>query len=489
MQGMTNRPMGFQDEIKRKREGIYIKPVRFFPILCLTAGDYVALLAAEWAALTMRSLLSSYSFFSTEPVYFYFWIPASFLVFLLYGGLYGRTKPLWQMAEKLFHACLYGVVLTVIVLFVSHEAGSMSRLFIGFLTLFSFPFLFAVRYGMRMVLGKLHWIRTPVLIIGAGFSADALVREIRGSGVYEIVGFLEDHEPKTELTREYPVLGGFSDLETVVREKGVRTAFIAAPGLAQDRLVELVYRAQSILSDVGIVPNLVDVPMSHMTVETFFDDRIMVLHIKNNLSKWLHRYEKRIFDFTSAIAGILCTAPICIVMLLWIRWDSPGPVFFKQQRIGRKGRTFFCYKFRSMCVDADEKLKKLLQEDPAARIEWNGSFKLKEDPRITRAGRFLRRTSLDELPQLWNVLKGDMSLVGPRPIVKQEAKKYGSFIREYHQVRPGITGLWQVSGRSDVDYAERVRMDSWYVHNWSIWIDLMLLWRTVHAVWKRSGAY
>lgn len=229
--------------------------------------------------------------------------------------------------------------------------------------------------------------------------------------------------------------------------------------------------------------------MSHVTVETFFDDRIMVLHIKNNLSKRLHRYEKRLFDFMASLAGILLTSPLWIAMALWIRCDSPGPVFFKQQRIGRNGRAFFCYKFRSMCVDADGKLKKLLQEDPAARREWDCSFKLKKDPRITRAGRFLRRTSLDELPQLWNVLRGEMSLVGPRPIVQQEAEKYGPFIKEYHQVRPGITGLWQVSGRSDVDYAERVRMDSWYVHNWSVWIDMMLLWRTVRAVLKRSGAY
>lgn len=181
--------------------------------------------------------------------------------------------------------------------------------------------------------------------------------------------------------------------------------------------------------------------------------------------------------------------PVWLAAALWIRTDSQGPVFFAQERIGQYGRIFPCYKFRTMFVHADEKLQSLLERDPDAQKEWESSFKLKEDPRITKAGRFLRRTSLDELPQLWNVIRGDMSLVGPRPIVHEEIEKYGPYFKEYDQVRPGITGLWQVSGRSNVDYGERVRMDSWYVHNWSVWIDMMLLWRTIKAVMEQKGAY
>lgn len=142
-----------------------------------------------------------------------------------------------------------------------------------------------------------------------------------------------------------------------------------------------------------------------------------------------------------------------------------------------------------MCVDSAERLQKLLDTDPEARKEWETSFKLKNDPRITRSGAFLRKTSLDELPQLLNVLKGEMSLVGPRPIIQKEVPRYGEFIKEYYMVRPGITGMWQVSGRSDIDYPERVRMDSWYVHNWSGWLDLVMLWRTIKVVAGRKGAY
>lgn len=142
-----------------------------------------------------------------------------------------------------------------------------------------------------------------------------------------------------------------------------------------------------------------------------------------------------------------------------------------------------------MCVDAKERLAELLANDPTAREEWERDFKLKDDPRITRSGAFLRKTSLDELPQIFNVLRGEMSLVGPRPIIEEELERYGEFVGDYLMVKPGITGMWQVSGRSDTTYEERVQMDTWYVRNWSVWLDLMLLWRTVAAVLLRNGAY
>lgn len=162
---------------------------------------------------------------------------------------------------------------------------------------------------------------------------------------------------------------------------------------------------------------------------------------------------------------------------------------YKQKRVGKNGKEFNCYKFRSMVVDSKERLEKLLATNPEAREEWERDFKLKNDPRITKSGAFLRKTSLDELPQLLNVLKGEMSLVGPRPIVQKEVPKYEQYIKEYYMVLPGITGLWQVSGRSDTTYPERVAMDMWYVHNWSVWLDIVLLWRTAAAVIQSRGAY
>jgi undecaprenyl-phosphate galactose phosphotransferase len=166
-----------------------------------------------------------------------------------------------------------------------------------------------------------------------------------------------------------------------------------------------------------------------------------------------------------------------------------GRVLFSHQRIGKNGRTFNCYKFRSMVPNADFLLQKLLQEDSQLRAEWHKERKLKFDPRISRLGHFLRGTSLDELPQLFNVLKSEMSLVGPRPIVSEELEKYGLEKSYYLMVRPGMTGLWQVSGRNDLDYDTRVYLDAWYVKNWSLWYDLAILVKTIKVVFGRRGAY
>lgn len=173
-------------------------------------------------------------------------------------------------------------------------------------------------------------------------------------------------------------------------------------------------------------------------------------------------------DYILVLVGLLFFWPLLLLIAVWIYLDSPGPVVFKHMRIGKNGRPFPCYKFRTMCVDADLCLAALLEKYPDARNEWEKNYKLKNDPRITGSGAFLRKTSLDELPQIFNVLRGEMSLVGPRPVTEKELVLYGEYLVDYLSVKPGITGMWQVNGRSNTTYAERVQMDSWYVHNWSL---------------------
>lgn len=197
---------------------------------------------------------------------------------------------------------------------------------------------------------------------------------------------------------------------------------------------------------------------------------------------------KRVMDIVGACGITLFFAPVIITVIVVMAFQK-GPIFFGHKRIGRGGKPFFCYKFRTMAPDADALLQQLLDTDPEARVEWERDFKLKNDPRITRIGRFLRRTSLDELPQLWNVLRGDMSLVGPRPIVREELIRYGRGARFYLANRPGLTGLWQVSGRNDVDYTRRVAMDRAYSENAGILFDLRIIARTVLVVLKIKGAY
>lgn len=459
--------------------------------IVMGVGDYIAVLLSEWAALSLRNLCMTYSVYHISAVYFYGIVPFIFLMFLFLNRLYSGKLLFYQAVEKLFYACLYSILFAVVLLFVGKVSEEVSRLYVGLLAILSFCFLVGMRYVLKQTLGKMTLLRTPVLIVGAGLTADVVVREFRkDSGLnYEVIGFLEDHEPKTEYVSKYPILGGFADLEKVVNETGVQHVLIAAPGLPQEQLAGLLYRAQSICSDVGVVPNLVEVPMSNVQAESYYDARIMILHVQNNLSKWTNRAVKRIFDVVMTIVGGLLISPILLGVAFWVYRDSPGPVIYKHRRVGKDGKEFDCYKFRSMCVDSAERLQKLLESDPEARKEWETSFKLKNDPRITRSGAFLRKTSLDELPQLLNVLKGEMSLVGPRPIVQKEVPRYGEYIKEYYMVRPGITGMWQVSGRSDIDYPERVQMDSWYVHNWSVWLDILMLWRTIKVVAGRKGAY
>jgi undecaprenyl-phosphate galactose phosphotransferase len=200
---------------------------------------------------------------------------------------------------------------------------------------------------------------------------------------------------------------------------------------------------------------------------------------------------KNIFDKFFALFAIGISLPLMLIISLAIKLTDKGPIFFKQKRIGFRGKPFYVIKFRTMYPDAEKRLKELLEKDPKAREEWEKYWKLKNDPRITPIGKFLRKTSLDELPQFFNVLKGEMSVVGPRPVVEEELKKfYKDKAKYYISVKPGITGYWQVEGRSDIeDYKKRVEMDVWYVKNMSFWLDLKIILKTIWVMLTGKGAY
>lgn len=197
---------------------------------------------------------------------------------------------------------------------------------------------------------------------------------------------------------------------------------------------------------------------------------------------------KRIFDLVAGGLLLVGLTPIMLVVASLVKHDG-GPILFRHNRIGANGKHFNCLKFRTMCPDAEIRLENLLASDPDARQAWERDFKLRVDPRVTPLGRILRDTSLDELPQIINVIRGDMSLVGPRPIVPEEAQRYGHAFHDYLNCRPGLTGVWQVSGRNDVDYKTRVRMDSEYSRNWSLLKDIYILIKTISVVVRRTGAY
>jgi UDP-galactose-lipid carrier transferase len=239
---------------------------------------------------------------------------------------------------------------------------------------------------------------------------------------------------------------------------------------------------------LALVPALRGLPVIGFRQHYFVGHDIVMLVSGSNLARPFSRVLKAMFDQTAAALLVVLLTPLLGLLAALVRADG-GTVFYRHRRIGAGGRMFDCIKFRSMVLDADGVLRRVIADDPAAAAEWAETQKLRDDPRITRIGRFLRRSSLDELPQLFNVLRGEMSLVGPRPIVQAEVARYGDDIEYYYAAKPGLTGLWQVSGRSDMSYARRVRLDVWYVRNWTLWHDIAILFKTLPAVFLQRGAH
>lgn len=452
-------------------------------------GDYIALVVAGLLALSIRNFFIDHNVYRIASMYQYFWVPLVYIAFMLYEGLYGKRMLIYQMTKRLFWACLGGTVFAIILMFLAQVAGDVSRLYVMLYPVIAFASLCIVRVFLNRMMKKSKAFQTPVLIVGAGKTGECIAHQIENdTGMrYRIVGFLEDNTPYDASCK---VLGRFEDMEKVIQETGVQSVLIAAPGISQEQLSELVYKAQSLVRNVGVVPNLVAVPMSNVTVESFFDAKIMILGIKNNMVLPYNRVLKTMFDISLTFLGIILVSPLLVWIAYKIHNDSKGPIIYSGKRVGQNGKLFKCYKFRSMYVNSDEILEKYLEEHAEKREEWNLYHKLKgHDPRVTPVGEILRRTSLDELPQIFNVLKGEMGLVGPRPYLPQELKDMGAAKDIILLAKPGITGYWQTSGRNDITFEERLHMESWYVCNWDIWIDFMLLWRTIKVVLNHNGAY
>jgi Undecaprenyl-phosphate galactose phosphotransferase WbaP len=259
------------------------------------------------------------------------------------------------------------------------------------------------------------------------------------------------------------------------------------PHVRSRHLAKFVEGASLSFREVFIIPNLNGITTSAVVARDFRGT--LGIGIKHNLLNPWPRRAKRVMELLAVVVGGLLISPLLLAIAILIKLDSPGPIFYAQMRLGAGSNHFRCWKFRTMHADAEQLLIEQLQGNPDLQAEWEKAHKLHNDPRVTRVGRFLRKTSLDELPQLWNVTRGEMSLAGPRPIVDAEVPKYKEAYGLYQRVSPGVTGLWQVSGRSDTSYEERVTIDTYYVRNWSVWLDLIILARTIKILIRGRGAY
>ena len=281
-----------------------------------------------------------------------------------------------------------------------------------------------------------------------------------------------------------PHLGAVEDVRRVCDEVGADTVLVARGGYSSSSdLRRIAWDLEESDLDLVVVPSLTDVagPRIHMRPVA----GLPLLHVEGPQADEAGGLTKRVFDVAAALVCLLLLAPVMVAVMVMIKVEDGGPIFFRQARVGRHGAEFGMLKFRSMVVDAESRLEELRHLN-----ESDGTlFKVREDPRITSVGRHLRKYSLDELPQLLNVIRGDMSLVGPRPPLQREVATYEDDVRRRLLVRPGMTGLWQVSGRSELSWAETVRLDLYYVDNWSMMSDLVIMAKTVKAVVASSGAY
>jgi exopolysaccharide biosynthesis polyprenyl glycosylphosphotransferase len=325
---------------------------------------------------------------------------------------------------------------------------------------------------------------TNLVIVGSSRLGKLTMQQIAASPFlgYRIVGFIHDLEgPPVDFGR-FKALGTLDDLDTVIRGNHIHEVIIAIPSHQHAQILHTVRTCERAGADFKLVPDLYELSLSRIDVDAV--EGIPLIGLKRSLTNsWQYRL-KRLIDIAGALLALVIGSPVLLLTALAIKLDSPGPVLYRQKRLGYRGQPFECLKFRSMHVNADDMLVNL---EPDANER--GKFKLKNDPRRTRVGRFLRRMSIDELPQLVNILKGEMSLIGPRPPLPSEFDKYEDWEKARLEMPPGLTGLWQVRGRSEIVFDEMVLMDLYYIENWSLRLDLQILLSTIPAVLKSRGAY
>lgn len=417
---------------------------------------------------------------------------------------YSRRRPFWTELKEIllvtastsFITCTLYWVLSLI-----PRRSVAVEMMVG--NLFFLPIGRAV---CKDLLNRLGLWQIPTVIVGAGYNAQEAIAALEDetSMGYKVIGIIAVEPVPSSMTPQATTPTGqtrqtidisqytgtelHSKIEATIDYLRAHQVVVALDSLATQANQGVLQHLVSRVEGTHVIPSIRGLPLFGTTVSHFFSHEVLLLSVRNNLSRRSYKWVKRGFDIVVAALLLLLLSPVFLLLSVLVR-QSGASAFYGHPRVGQNGTLFKCLKFRSMRPDADKVLKQLLANNADARAEWAKDFKLKNDPRITPVGHFLRKTSLDELPQLFNVLFGSMSLVGPRPVVSEELVRYEDRADLYLQVVPGITGLWQISGRNDISYAERVALDVWYVKNWSLWYDIAILFKTVSVVFKRSGAY
>lgn len=478
-------------EIRRTAVAHRCRPA--FMIACLVAGDAFSLaLAGAISVLTKQlpshNVQSFPNYLHLVPL-----LPVFLLVYWaigLYSGIsLGSPEELRRLTLS---SCLVSLFLGVTTLSF-RGTGNVFTLAMAEALILSVFFIPLTRVYLRLKLSEICWWGYPTVIFGDPQNAAEIIRTLLddpGLGLKPI-GFFAPHsfsETNADTAMHGVPAISVGELTEFARGiEGPAYAVLTASEASREELLPVIECYRRHFSHILVIPEFSG--FSCLWVNPKNVGGLLGLEVYQQVFVPSRRVLKRFIDLVLTTLIGIAAAPVMIAVAIAIKLDSRGPVLYPHRRIGRGGQEFRAWKFRSMISNADAVLKDYLAANPVAREEWAETQKLRNDPRVTRLGAFLRRTSIDELPQLWNVVRGEMSLVGPRPIVRDEIARYGVDFETYTWVQGGLTGLWQVSGRSDTTYQQRVSYDCFYVHNWSVWLDLCILFRTIGTVLSRAGAF
>jgi undecaprenyl-phosphate galactose phosphotransferase len=412
-----------------------------------------------------------------------------FVCFYFHSLYEFRAWMFWDEMREVLKAT--GAVLLIVVAFFFALKLQMSRV----VTVASFvlfvPNCLAARYIFRRALFSAGLQKTRILVIGAGKTGELYAQKVKNHPFMccKVVGFLDDDpQKKGTAVAGAPILGGIADFPNIQNELKVPEVVVAISTASRVLLAQILETVEMRVRRVSYIPDMYMLTTFSTTIRDI-DGLPLISASQGLLNPW-NRMLKGVMDYVGAVLALIVFSPVFLYAAWKIKRDDGEEVFFTQNRVGHNLKQFKMYKFRTMVSNAEPMLKELLKDDDVRR-EYEVAFKLKDDPRITKIGKFLRRTSLDEIPQIFNVLKGEMSLIGPRPFVPQEIEpRYGDTSVQIYSVKPGLTGLWQVSGRNDIsDFQLSRDLDLYYIHNWSLWLDIVIIMRTLQILINAHGAY
>ncbi len=459
----------------------------FGTIACVAASDILAIILSILAASTLRDLVLS----SSEPP-----LPGTIsaaLILLLCSltasGLYSgvRANPVEELRRSTMSVTLGYFALWSATFFLHDLSPSRLVYVLAYvMTVVSVPLF---RSWTRSMFANRGWWGSPVAILGYGETGKFVHETLRknpGIGL-KPVAVLDDDPEKYVHTAQGLTRGPLARCLEIATSERIPYGIVCMPSLSRHELLNLIDRYGQSFSHLIVIPNLIG--MTCLGICTREVGGVIGLEVTQQLLRPSSQVAKRFLDLAITIALSPFVALLVLLAAILITLEDGGPAFYSHDRVGFRGATFKAWKLRSMIKNGDEVLREYLLSHPEEEAHWRSTQKLKRDPRLTAVGRIIRKTSIDELPQLWNVLRGEMSVVGPRPVLECQVGLYGPSFELYKQVRPGITGLWQISGRNHLPFAERVRLDKYVIQNWSVWLDLYILARTAGVVLTADGAY